>query len=105
MSWILLVVAGLFEVVWASLLPATAGLSRPLPTAAFLGALAVSMYGLAKATETIPIGTGYVVWVGIGAIGAAVVGMTRGDPVSGLRVACLAAIVAGVVGLKVSSGH
>ena len=80
MSWILLLAAGLLEVVWASLLPSTEGLTRPWPTAAFLLALAASMYGLARATETIPIGTGYVVWVGIGAVGAAA-GATAGAAV------------------------
>jgi len=101
MAWILLVVAGLLEVGWASLLPATEGLRRPVPTAGFLALLAASMYGLAKATETIPIGTGYVVWVGIGAVGTAIVGMGRGDPVTTARLVCLGLIVAGVVGLRV----
>ena len=105
MSWALLIVAGLLEVAWASVLPTTAGFTRPVPTAAFLALLAGSMYGLAKATETIPIGTGYVVWVGIGAVGAAVVGMTRGDPVTAARLVFLTLIVAGVVGLKATSGH
>ncbi len=103
MSWALLIVAGLLEVAWASVLPATDGLRRPGPTVGFLALLAGSMYGLAKATETIPIGTGYVVWVGIGAVGAAVVGMVRGDPVTMVRLVCLSLIVAGVVGLKVWS--
>lgn len=103
MSWILLVVAGLLEVAWAAVLPTTGGLTRPAPTALFLALLGGSMYGLAKATETIPIGTGYVVWVGIGAVGAAGVGILRGDPVTAVRIACLALIVVGVVGLKLSS--
>lgn len=105
MAWILLVVAGLLEVAWASVLPATQGFTRPVPTAAFLLLLMGSMVGLAKATETIPVGTGYVVWVGIGAVGAAVVGMARGDPVTPARVLCLALIVVGVVGLRATSAH
>jgi quaternary ammonium compound-resistance protein SugE len=105
MSWILLCVAGLLEVGWASILPATDGLRRPVPTAVFLVLLAGSMYGLAKATETIPIGTGYAVWVGIGAVGAAVVGMLRGDAVTPARLACLGLVVVGVGGLKLFGGH
>ena len=105
MPWILLIAAGLLEVGWASVLPATDGLSRPGPTVVFLVLLAGSMYGLARATETIPMGTAYVVWVGIGAVGAAVVGMLRGDPVTVVRIVCLLLITAGVVGLKVSGGH
>lgn len=103
MSWILLCFAGLLEVAWASVLPATQGLSRPVPTVGFLVLLSASMFALAKATEVIPIGTAYVVWVGIGAVGAAVVGMVRGEPVTAVRILCLALIVAGVVGLKLSS--
>ena len=105
MSWVLLITAGLLEVAWASTLPATDGFSRPWPTALFLALLAGSMFGLAKATETIPIGTGYVVWVGIGAVGAATVGMLKGDPVTLTRVACLALIVGGAVGLKLTGSH
>src|SRR5690606_14312497 len=105
MSWALLVVAGLLEVAWASVLPSTEGLTRPGPTAAFVLLLAASMYGLARATETIPIGTGYAVWVGIGALGTAVVGILRGDPASATRLLCLGLIVAGVVGLRLSGPH
>ena len=104
MAWILLIAAGLLEVGWASALPATDGLTKPWPTVAFLALLAGSMVGLAKASETIPMGTAYVVWVGIGAIGAAGVGILRGDPVTAVRIGCLLLITAGVVGLKVSGG-
>jgi quaternary ammonium compound-resistance protein SugE len=100
--WLLLVVAGLLEVAWASALPHTEGLTRPLPTVTFLGLLGASMFLLARATESIPIGTAYGVWVGIGAVGAALVGMAQGDPVTPVRVACLALLVAGVVGLKLT---
>ena len=75
MPWVLLVVAGLLEVAWASLLPATNGLTRPLPTAGFLAALTASMVLLARAAEHLPLGTAYTVWVGIGAVGATVVGL------------------------------
>lgn len=103
MAWILLVAAGLLEVAWASVLPSTEGFTRPVPTALFAVLMAGSMFGLARATDTIPIGTGYAVWVGIGAVGAAVVGIVRGDPVTAARVVCLALIVAGVVGLRLTS--
>lgn len=107
MSWILLVIAGLLEVGWASMLPATNGLTKPVPTGAFLVMLAASMFALAKAADTIPIGTAYGVWVGIGAVGAAVVGMVwKGDPATPLRIACLALLIVAIVGLKVTgSSH
>ena len=103
MAWLLLVIAGLLEVSWASVLPSTEGLSKPGPTVAFLVLLAGSMYLLARATETIPLGTAYVVWTGIGAVGAASVGMLRGEPVTALRIAFLAVIVIGIVGLQSTS--
>ncbi len=103
MAWLLLVIAGLLEVSWASVLPSTEGLSKPAPTVAFLVLLAGSMYLLAKATETIPLGTAYVVWTGIGAVGAASVGMLRGEPVTALRIVFLAVIVVGIVGLQSTS--
>jgi quaternary ammonium compound-resistance protein SugE len=107
MSWILLIVAGLLEVAWAAALPATDGLTRPVPTAGFLMLLAASMFGLAKATETIPLGTAYGVWVGIGAVGAAIVGIAaHGDPASPARIGFLALLVIAIVGLKATgAGH
>lgn len=106
MPWILLVAAGLLEVAWASVLPATHGLTRPLPTVAFLALLAASMLALAKATETIPLGTAYGVWVGIGAVGAALLGIVaHGDPASPARLAFLALLVVSIAGLKATSGH
>lgn len=101
MAWSLLVVAGLLEVAWASVLPSTEGLTRPLPTVAFLGFLAASMYALARATETIPLGTAYGVWVGIGAVGAALFGIVvHGDPATPARVFFLTLLIASIVGLK-----
>lgn len=106
MAWFLLVLAGLLEVAWASLLPATDGLRRPLPTFGFLVALSASMFALAKAAETIPLGTAYGVWVGIGAVGAAAVGMAvHGDPATPARIGFLMLLVVSIVGLKVTSGH
>lgn len=104
MSWILLIVAGLLEVAWAAALPATRGLTRPGPTALFLVALAGSMYLLARATRTIPLGTAYVVWVGIGALGAALVGLAfHGDPATPARLGFLTLLLVSVVGLKLTS--
>jgi quaternary ammonium compound-resistance protein SugE len=106
MSWLLLVLAGLLEVAWASVLPSTGGLTRPLPTSAFVVLLAASMFLLAKATDTIPLGTAYAVWVGIGAVGAALIGIVvRHEPASLPRLAFLALLVASVVGLKAVGGH
>jgi quaternary ammonium compound-resistance protein SugE len=101
-AWIVLVVSGLFETVWAAALGASRGLSKPLPTVVFAVALVISMAGLGYALRTVPVGTGYAVWVGIGAIGTAVYGMAfLGDPVTAGRITCLVLIVAGVAGLKV----
>ena len=106
MSWVLLAIAGLLEVAWASVLPATAGLTRPAPTAAFLVLLGASMFALAKAAESIPIGIAYGVWVGIGAVGAAVVGIVAyGDPATPTRLGFLVLLVVAIVGLKVTSGQ
>jgi len=101
-AWVVLVVAGVLETVWAVALEATKGFSRPLPTAVFAVALALSMGGLAYAMRSIPLGTGYAVWVGIGAIGTALYGMlAMGDAVTAARITCLVLILGGVVGLKV----
>jgi quaternary ammonium compound-resistance protein SugE len=106
MPWVLLVVAGFLEVAWASFLPATEGLTRPAPTAAFIALLIASMLMLAKAAESIPLGTAYSVWVGIGAVGAALVGIAlHGDPATPARLGFLALLIAAIIGLKVTSGH
>lgn len=106
MSWLLLVAAGLLEVAWASVLPATSGLTRPGPTAAFLALLTGSMVLLAKAAEEIPLGTAYAVWVGIGAVGAAVVGIVvHGDPAGPTRVGFLALLIVAIAGLKATGSH
>lgn len=106
MSWVLLIIAGLLEVAWASVLPSTEGLTRPAPTAAFLALLTASMVALAKAADSIPLGTAYGVWVGIGAVGAAVVGIViHGDPATPARIAFLVLLVVAIVGLKATSGH
>ncbi|MBK1787016.1 DMT family transporter [Prauserella cavernicola] len=101
MAWVALIVSGLFETVWAAALSASRGLSKLVPSIVFLVALVISMAGLGYALRTVPVGTGYAVWVGIGAIGTAIYGMVAmGDPVSTARITCLVLIVAGVAGLK-----
>lgn len=102
MAWLTLIVSGVFETVWAAALSASRGLSKPLPTTVFAVALVLSMAGLGYALRTIPVGTGYAVWVGVGAIGTAGYGMAAlGEPATAGRITCLVLIVAGVVGLKV----
>lgn len=101
MPWIILIISGVLETVWAAALSASQGLSRPRPTMLFLASLTVSMAGLAYAMRTIPIGTGYAVWVGIGAVGTALYGMlVLHEPATAGRLVCLSLIIGGVVGLK-----
>ena len=101
MAWIVLVVSGVLETVWAAALSRSEGFSRPAPSIVFGVALVLSMIGLAFALKEIPVGTGYAVWVGIGAVGTALYGMAvLGEPVTAARLLCLVAIVGGVVGLK-----
>ena len=107
MSWIVLVAAGLLEVVWAVAMKRSEGLTRPLETAVFGVALIASMLLLARALRDLPVGTGYAVWTGIGAIGTAVIGIVAlGESAAPLRVASIALVAAGIAGLAIaSSGH
>jgi quaternary ammonium compound-resistance protein SugE len=101
-AWIVLAVSGLLETVWAAALSRSAGFSRPVPSVVFAVALVLSMAGLAYAMRSIPVGTAYPVWVGIGAVGAALYGMVvLGEPASAGRLLCLVAVVGGVIGLKI----
>ena len=101
MAWVYLVLSGILEAVWASALSATRGFSRIVPSVVFGVALIASMGGLALALRGIPVGTGYAIWVGIGAVGTAIYGIAAlGEPATAGRVVCLLLIVAGVVGLK-----
>ena len=103
MSWIVLIVAGLFETAWALALKQSDGFSKAGPTVVFLGALAVSMVLLALALRDLPVGTGYAVWTGIGAVGAATAGMIwLGDPVVAARVVPIGVIAIGVVWLALA---
>ena len=102
MAWALLLVAGLCEVGWAVGLKYTDGFTRPLPTALVVAAMVASVWMLAIALRTIPVGTGYAVWTGVGAVGTAIAGMFLfGESRDAARLACIGLIVAGIVGLKV----
>ncbi|WP_033344727.1 DMT family transporter [Catenuloplanes japonicus] len=101
MAWAVLVVSGILETVWAIALEKSHGFTRPIPSAVFGVALVLSMAGLGYALRTIPVGTGYAVWVGIGAVGTAIVGMTvLGESASLPRILCLMLVICGVAGLK-----
>lgn len=103
MHWIILIVAGLFEVVWATTLQKTEGFTRLGPSLFTLGAMAVSMYLLSIALRNLPASTGYAVWVGIGAVGTALVGILfLGEPRNALRLLSIALIIAGVIGLRLA---
>lgn len=104
MSWIWLFLAGLLEIVWAVGLKYTEGFTRPAPTALTLAAMAASFYLLSLALRTLPLGTTYAVWVGIGAIGTALAGVLLFDePMSTLKAISLVLVVAGIAGLKLAS--
>jgi quaternary ammonium compound-resistance protein SugE len=104
-AWMLLVVAGLFEVGWAVGLKYTDGFTRLWPSVATVAAMVASVLLLAQALKVIPLGTGYAVWTGIGAVGTAMLGMLLlGESREPVRLACIALIVAGIVGLKLFSG-
>lgn len=101
MVWLVLVVSGVLEAVWAVALGKSDGFTRPGPTAVFLVAIAASMAGLAYAMRTLPVGTAYAVWVGIGAALTVAYGMTFGDePVNLIRVLLICGLIGCVVGLK-----
>ena len=104
MSWFILLIAGLFEVAWAIGLKYSDGLSRLWPSVGTLGAMLVSVVLLGIAMKELPVGTAYAVWTGVGAIGTAVLGIFLfGDSASASRLACLAMIAGGIVGLKLVS--
>jgi len=104
MAWIVLVLAGLFEVAWAVGLKYTDGFTRLLPSVATLAAMAVSVGLLALAVKTLPLSTAYAIWTGIGAVGAVVLGIVLfHESASPARLACLALIIVGIIGLKVVS--
>ena len=104
MAWTYLVIAGALEIVWAIGLKYTEGFTRLVPSAITIAAMVVSVWFLALALRTIPVGTGYAVWTGIGAVGTAILGIVLfSEPANAARVACIALIVAGIVGLKLAA--
>ena len=103
LSWVLLVIAGLFEVAWAICLKYSEGFTRPGFVAGTIAALAASMVLLGLAARALPIGTAYAVWTGIGAFGTAMLGMCLlGESAAAIRLVCLAFILTGIVGLKLT---
>ncbi|MFO1207150.1 MAG: quaternary ammonium compound efflux SMR transporter SugE [Burkholderiales bacterium] len=105
MPWVYLFLAGILEIVWAIGLKYTEGFTRLWPTVATIAVAWLSFYLLALAVRTIPVGTGYAIWTGIGAAGVAILGMLLfGEPATLARFVFLALIIVGIVGLKLSAG-
>lgn len=104
MAWLLLVIAGLCEIVWAIGLKHTEGFTRIWPTVMTLAAMLISIVLLGVAMKSLPVGTSYAVWVGIGAVGTAVMGiLVLGEPANAGRIASLTLIIAGIIGLKLAT--
>ena len=101
MAWTYLFFAGLFEIGWAIGLKYTEGFPRPMPTALTVASMIVSLGLLGVALKTLPVGTAYAVWTGIGTVGTALLGIwLLGEPATAMRLACIALIVGGIIGLK-----
>ncbi len=104
MSWMILVLAGLFEIGWAIGLKYTEGFTRLWPTVGTVAAMAISLGLLGIAMKSLPVGTAYAVWVGVGAVGTAILGIVLlGEPANAGRIVSLGLIVAGIIGLKLAS--
>ncbi len=104
--WIVLFIAGLLEVCWAVGLKYTEGFTRLTPTIFTLSTLAGSMYLLAKAAQSLPIGTAYAVWVGIGAVGAGILGIVLfKEPITFPRIAFMVLLVVSIIGLKLTASR
>ena len=102
MAWIYLFFAGLFEIGWAIGLKYTNGFTRLVPTALTVASMIISLGLLGIALKSLPVGTAYAVWTGIGTVGTALLGIyLLGEPATAIRLACIALIVAGIVGLKI----
>ncbi len=106
MTWLILVLAGLLEVGWAVGLKYSAGFTRLIPSVLTVGAMIGSVGLLGVAMRTLPLGTAYAIWTGIGTVGTAIFGMlVLAEPSGAARLACIALIVAGIFGLKILSPH
>jgi quaternary ammonium compound-resistance protein SugE len=104
MPWIILFFAGLFEVGWAVGLKYTEGFTRPLPTTLTIGAMVISLGLLGLAMKDLPLGTAYAIWTGVGAVGTVIAGIILfGESMALFRLASVALIIAGLVGLKISA--
>ncbi|MGD9852407.1 MAG: quaternary ammonium compound efflux SMR transporter SugE [Nitrospirales bacterium] len=104
MAWMLLFVAGFFEIVWATALKYTDGFTRLGPSVATVLAMGISMVCMSFALREIPMGTAYAIWTGIGAVGTVILGIVLFDePRTAVRILCIVAIIAGIAGLKLSS--
>lgn len=104
MAWVILVIAGLFEVGWAIGLKYTEGFTRLWPTVGTVAAMVISLWLLGIAMKSLPMGTAYAIWVGVGAVGTVILGIVLlGEPANTGRLISIAFIVAGIVGLKLAS--
>jgi len=104
MPWIILLLAGVFEIGWAIGLKYTEGFTRPWPTLGTVAAMAISLGLLGVATKSLPVGTAYAVWVGVGAVGTAILGIVLlGEPSNPGRLVSLGLILLGIIGLKLAS--
>ena len=106
MAWVYLLAAGLLEIVWAYLMKASAGFTKPWPTVGMVVFMIGSFGLLSLAMKTLPLGTAYAIWTGIGAVGAFAVGaFILGEPLTPLRIAGVTLVVSGLVVLKLASSH
>ncbi|KQS63323.1 molecular chaperone [Rhizobium sp. Leaf371] len=104
MAWLLLFLAGLFEIGWAIGLKYTDGFSKPLPTILTIGAMIASIALLGLALRTLPLGTAYAIWTGIGTVGTVILGIVLfAEPATAVRLGCIGLIVAGIAGLKLTA--
>jgi quaternary ammonium compound-resistance protein SugE len=104
MAWLYLLIAGLFEIGWAIGLKYTDGFSRLIPSLWTVGSMGVSFLFLSLALRSLPVGTAYAVWTGIGAVGVAILGIVLfAEPANALRLGCIGLIVAGIAGLKLAA--
>lgn len=103
-AWIMLAAAGFLEIIWAIGLKYADGFTKPVPSAITIAAMVASMWLLAQAARALPIGTAYAIWTGIGAVGAALLGiMLFSESANVMRLGCIGLIVVGIIGLKLSS--
>lgn len=106
MAWVLLFFAGIFEIFWALMLKQSERFTKPWPTVGFLVGIILSMVLLSQALKTIPVGTGYAIWTGIGAAGTAILGMVwLGESKDLLKLVSLALLIMGIIGMRLSSSH